>query len=33
MMKVKNKSEKSSMKLNIKKKNKIIASGPITACK
>ena len=24
---------KSSMKLNIKKKNKIMASGPITSCK
>ena len=30
-MRVKEESEKSSLKLSIKKKNKIVASGPITS--
>ena len=31
LMRVKEESEKSSLKLSIKKKNKIVASGPITS--
>ena len=31
MMKVKEESEKAGLKLNIKKKTKIMASGPITS--